>query len=102
MKNLTLIGDQEAQLSYQSDLIMLHSDAISAQWSPNNTGLTVMKTSELVKLGFTTVSRTGDSSVSRNYQSFHFVPENYDEIKAFFSALGFPEHCFTEIPTIEA
>ncbi len=86
----------EAEISYQDNLIMLHSPDISAQWSPNRIGLQVTNHGDLVKVGFTTLS-TSDPSVSTHYQSFHFDSQHFEEIEKFFKVFGFPSQCFTDL-----
>ncbi len=93
---LKMTSGAEAEISYQDNLIMLHSPDISAQWSPNRVGLQVTNHGTLVKVGFTTLS-SKDPSVSNHYQSFHFAVEHYDRICEFFKAFGFPAHCFTDL-----
>ena len=63
---------------------MLHSDDISAQWSPNRVGVELMHHGDLVKLGFHNVGS------APNYQSFHFEPASFYKMYDFFKALGFP------------
>lgn len=90
MNKLVLIlpnGD-EAVLSYQSDLIMLHSDCISAQWPPQNVGVEVCSfgRDKTVKVGF----HPTNGMHFQNYQSFYFKKEHEQDLLVFFKKLGFP------------
>ncbi len=96
---LKMTSGAEAEISYQENLIMLHSPDISAQWSPNRIGLEVTKFGEIVKVGFKTLSPK-DPNVIFNYQSFHFAVEHYGRICEFFKAFGFPAHCFMDLSNL--
>jgi hypothetical protein len=75
-------------LSYRMDLIMLHSDNMSAQWSPEHVGVEVCSfgREDVVKLAF---HSTGGHS-GQNYQSFYFKKAHKEDLILFFKKLGFP------------
>ena len=73
-------------ISYQSDLIMLHSDFISAQWHPDTVGIEIQSYNDTVELAFHPNSKTSPY----NYQSWYFDIEHKEAILKFFMLLGFP------------
>ena len=81
--------EQEVYWSYQSNLIMLHADFISAQWEPNKVGIEVMKQPENMKVA---IHHIGVG----HHQSFYFKQDNFEDLLCFFRLLGFP--CRTPNP----
>ncbi len=84
--NVKTKSGSEAIWSFQYNLIMLHSDFISAQWEPDSIGVEVLHQGCSIKVGMHPT--TGVS----NYQSFCFSVDSYDEILLFFKFLRFPCH----------
>lgn len=76
--------NQDAIWSFQQNLIMLHSGFISAQWDPDAIGVEILHQGESVKVGMHPVKN------NTNYQSFYFLPNDFEEILQFFKILGFP------------
>ena len=74
-----------ATISIRKDLIMLHSDCISAQWPLNGTGVSLHHISKnFIKLGFHSVL------TPLSYQSFFFDAKEFDDVDRFFKGFGFP------------
>lgn len=88
LKVKTVTG-YEMTFSYQADLIMLHSDFISAQWSPDCTGIEVANQGVNVKVAFHTISKITDVNFPP-YQSWYFNVDEFEPLLAWFKSLGFP------------
>ena len=86
---LNLHGGGKATLSYTLDLIMMHSDFISAQWQPDSIGIEVMAYDDTVKVAFHPYSKDVKHFVN-NYQSWYFDIAHKDELLDFFKKLGYP------------
>lgn len=83
---LKLKGGGELLLSYQLDLIMLHSDFISGQYAPDAVGIEITTHKTFVKVAFHPVKPVH----FQNYQGWFFEPEHKDELLSFFKKLGYP------------
>ncbi len=83
--NVTTTSGEEVTFSWLHNLIMLHGDSISAQWSPAFTGIELTTYEErVVKIGFHTIG-----SDSQTYQSWLFGYEHLEELRLFFTFLGY-------------
>lgn len=75
-----------AKISVMNNLIMLHSDHISAQWPLDHTGVELTHQGNgIIKLGF---HHTG--CATQTYQSFYFDARYHEVIHLFFKTYGFP------------
>ncbi len=98
--NVVMNSGDKASLSFQQNLIMLHSTNISAQWPPNNVGVQVERYTDFTKVSFQ-ISRTNELALAQSHQGFMFHSDEYDKLVTFFKALSFPEQCFTDIRALE-
>lgn len=94
--DLKMESGANAVLSFQMNLIMLHSPDISAQWEPDHVGVQVFNYGERAKIGFTLMSDL-DPDMHTNYQSFLFDGDYYPLICQFFKKLNFPDQCFYNV-----
>ena len=82
------------ELSFQSGLVMLHSEIISAQWHPDRVGLTLQFIREdAFKMGLQVVAPDTlrvDMQMLQSYQSFHFAESCFDDVVTFFKTLRYP------------
>lgn len=98
--SLTGCSGVDVELSYQSNLIMMHSADICAQWSPDAISVRVFNFDERTKLDLTTHSKT-DHQANYNHQTFYFEAPSYDLVCNFFRKLNFPEQCYTNLTKIK-
>lgn len=98
-------GVVENEISYQSGLIMIHNDFISAQWHPRCTLVRASRqftndNLDSVHLTFQTHSGSETLTIgdllSPNYQGFYFEGAKFDELKAFFIGIGISPNCFED------
>lgn len=80
---VTLVDGYRAQLSFISDLIMLHTPTTSAQWEPALTAIELSVFDRVLKVGF------HSNNGSQTYQSWLFDATSTDAINTFFVQLGY-------------
>lgn len=83
--NVEMIGGSQAQLSFQSGLIMLHTDYMNAQWHPDYVGVQVLLTMDYVQVGL-----SNTTGMANHHQTFMFESACYGRILTFFTDLRFP------------
>lgn len=92
--DVTLAGGNPCTISFQSDLIMMHSTFLSAQWNPDQVGIEVSHCQNCVKVGIsaTLPSVIPSEFFPNHHQSFYFSVDDYKPLLEFFKALRFPCH----------
>lgn len=92
MIEVKLVSGETVTISYQMDLIMMHSQWLSAQWHPDQVGVQVSRQEKCVQLGISAIlPREVDiKHFPNHHQSFYFDKNEYDTILNFFKKLGFP------------
>lgn len=82
--NVRLSTGEAATLSYQCDLIMLHTASTNAQFEPKKTGVKMeIINDQPLQVGFY-------SEGLLTYQSWFFAREDAEKVTTFFEALGYP------------
>ena len=71
-----------ATWTFQKNLIMLHTDSTTAQWSPESLSVEIVSQELNVKVGM-------HPSIGVNHQNWYFEIKSHSKLLEFFNDLGF-------------